>query len=228
MSERSDVNHRGVIFDMDGVLVDSGPAHLKSWQMMAAEAGYQMTDDDFARTFGKTSREIMRELWDPQMTDDKVRRLDNRKEELYRDLIRGCVPVMPGALELMESLHRDGWRMAIGSSGPPLNVKLVVTELRLDRWLSATTDASEVTQGKPDPEVFLIAAGRMGVDPRRCVVIEDATHGITAAHRAGMKAVAITTTRPASAFPEADRVISALSELSPAGLAGLLGLPRQE
>ena len=206
---------------MDGVIVDSGAAHLESWKRLAAEEGLRITQDEFTRTFGRTSREIIRLLWDPNLPDQEVKRLDDRKEEIYRRLIRGRVPVMPGAMELLEALHAAGWRLGIGSSGPPANVRLVREELQLDRWLAGCTDASDVTRGKPDPQVFLIAAERMGLPPGRCVVIEDAVHGIEAAHRAGMKAVALTSTHPAEAFTEADLVVSSLRELSPSRLGRL-------
>jgi beta-phosphoglucomutase len=213
---------RGVIFDMDGVIVDSGPAHLASWKRLAAENGLHITDEQFAETFGRPSREIIRLRWGADLPDEEVRRLDDRKEAIYRDTIRGDVPVMPGALHLIRGLHEEGWRMGIGSSGPPENVALVVEELGLGPMMAATTNASDVTRGKPDPQVFQIAAERMGVASARCVVIEDAVHGIEAAHRAGMKAVAITSTHTSDNFAQADLVIDDLGELSPSGLAKLL------
>lgn len=211
----------GVIFDMDGVIVDSGAAHLASWKRLAAENDLHITDQEFAETFGRPSREIIRLRWGADLPDDEVRRLDDRKEAIYREIIRGDVPVMPGALELMRELHADRWRLGIGSSGPPENVALVVAELALGSLLAAATDASDVTRGKPDPQVFLIAAERMGVRPGRCVVIEDAAHGVEAAHRAGMKAVALTSTHPRDTFAEADLVVDRLDELSSARLAAL-------
>jgi len=216
------MNERGVIFDMDGVIVDSGPAHLASWQRLAAEQGKRISKEEFERSFGIPAREIIRMRWGTHLTDDEVRRLDDRKEQIYREAVRGHVPVMPGALELIRSLHAEGWRLAIGSSGPPENVRLIVDELRLDRYLSATTDAAQVTRGKPDPEVFLIAAARMGVLPDRCVVVEDSFHGIEAAHRAGMKAVGLTSTHPADKLHAADLIVGSLTELTPSVLVGLV------
>ena len=222
------MTQRGVIFDMDGVIVDSGPAHLESWKRLASENGLDITDAQFAETFGRPSREIIRLRWgdrlpeDEARRDEEVRRLDDHKESIYREIIRGRVPVMPGAVELIRALHAEGWRLGIGSSGPPANVALVVEELDLAPLLSGSTSASDVTRGKPDPEVFLIAAERMGVEPARCIVIEDAHHGIEAAHRAGMKAVALTSTHPAAQLAEADRVVSHLGALSPGALDELL------
>jgi beta-phosphoglucomutase len=222
MAGSDNVNPRGVIFDMDGVIVDSGPAHLASWQTLAAEHGMQITREQFAKSFGIPAREIIRMRWGPDLTDEQVRQLDERKEEIYRERVRGRLPVIPGAVELIQALHEKGWRLGIGSSGPPENVKLVVEGLGLAAYLSATTSARDVTCGKPDPQVFLIVADRMGVPPARCVVVEDAVHGIIAARRARMKAVAITTTHPAESFDMADLVISSMTQLSPETLERLL------
>lgn len=213
----------GVIFDMDGVIVDSGPSHLASWKQLAGENGLRITDEQFAETFGRPSSEIIRLRWGADLSDQEVSRLDDRKEAIYREIVRGNVPVMAGAVELIRALHADGWKLGIGSSGPPENVRLVIEELGLSAMMAAATDASDVTRGKPDPQVFLIAAERMGVDPARCVVIEDALHGIQAADRAGMKAVALTSTHSASVFADADLIVDSLADLSPIRLAGLLG-----
>src|ERR1043166_3998609 len=112
----------GVIFDMDGVLVDSYQPHLESWRRLASELGYSISDEQFDATFGRTSREIIRILFGPQHSDDEVRRLDARKEQLYRDAVRGRVPAMPGAIDLIRTLHDAGFKLAIGSSGPPENI----------------------------------------------------------------------------------------------------------
>lgn len=203
-----------VIFDMDGVLVDSYRPHLRSWTQLAVEHGLSITKEQFAATFGRTSREILRELFHVR-EPDVVRRMDDRKEAIYRDLIRGQVPVMPGAVELIISLHKAGYRLAIGSSGPQENVELVVAELGLAAWMSATVNGSDVRKGKPDPEVFLLAAERMGVPPTACVVVEDAPAGVEAARRGGMRSVALVGTHPWEALTAADLVISHLQELTP-------------
>ncbi len=213
---------RGVIFDMDGVIVDSGSAHLASWKRLASENGLTITDEQFAETFGRPSREIIRLRWGQDLSDEEVSRLDDRKEAIYREIIRGNVPAMPGAVELIHALHAEGWVLGIGSSGPPENVALMVEELGIGPMLAATTNASDVTRGKPDPQVFQIAAERMGVAPARCIVVEDAVHGIQAADRAGMKSVALTSTHPPCQFGEADLVVSRMTDLTPARLAELL------
>src|SRR5262245_10504544 len=123
--ENDEMDPIGVIFDMDGVLVDSAAAHLKSWQALALELGRTVTPKQFAQSFGRRSTEIIALLF--STTDPmEVHRLDGRKESLYRDLIRGHVPEMPGATDVLRRIRSAGIRLAIGSSGPPENVNLVI------------------------------------------------------------------------------------------------------
>lgn len=210
---RDDGQSLGVIFDMDGVLVDSRAAHLESWRRLAAELGAHIAENEFDRTFGRTSRDIIAMLFGGGRGDDEVRRLDDRKEAMYRDLIRGAVPAMPGAVELVAALHDAGFALGIGSSGPPQNVALVSAGMGLDRWIDGTVSGADVSRGKPDPQVFLLAAERIGRPPRHCAVIEDAPVGIEAARRAGCTAIALCSTHPAAAFAEADLVVQRLSDL---------------
>jgi beta-phosphoglucomutase len=210
----------GVIFDMDGVLVDSYAAHLASWKRLAAELGAAITEDQFSATFGRTSREIIRQLFD--VTDrETVARYDTRKEALYRDIIRGRVPVMAGAIELVTTLHQAGFRLAVGSSGPPENIALVCEECVLDSMLAGKVSGADVTEGKPDPEVFLLAAERIGVAPERCVVIEDAPSGVEAAIRAGMRCIALAGTVESTRLGQADLVVNRLDEINAATIRNL-------
>jgi len=205
---------RGVILDMDGVLVDSYHAHLESWRRLAREISARVTEQQFAATFGRTSRDIIRELFD--RTDDaEIAELDARKEALYRELITGHVPAMPGARDLVNALHAAGFRLAVGSSGPPENVNLVCREMELDAYIDAKVTGHDVTRGKPDPQVFQRAAQRLSLLPAHCVVIEDAPAGIEAAHRAGMRAIALVGSHGADALSHADRAVTSLTELNP-------------
>lgn len=204
----------GVIFDVDGVLVDSYSAHFESWRSLAAELGVQLTEARFAETFGRTSRDIIAELFgvrDPA----EARRLDDRKEFLYRESIRGRVPEMPGALEAVRSCHAAGFAVSVGSSGPPANVRLVCNEIGLAPFLMAIVTGRDVERGKPDPQVFQLAADRMHLRAADCVVIEDAPAGIEAASRAGMRSIALVSSHPSEALCKADYVISRLLDLKP-------------
>src|SRR5262245_23463193 len=202
-----------VIFDVDGVLVDSYQAHLHSWVLMAREHGLEITEEEFASTFGQTSREIIVRFWGPGLDAAAREALDARKEAIYRDLIRVEFPAMPGAVALIDALAADGFLLAVGSSGPPENVALTLERIgRRERFQGIVT-GRDVTRGKPDPQVFEIAAERLDVPAHRCAVIEDAPVGIVAARAAGMASVALVGTAPAERLAAAELVVHSLSEL---------------
>jgi beta-phosphoglucomutase len=222
---RAAMSHElAVIFDMDGVLVDSYAAHFKSWQVVAAEEGQTVTEADFALHFGRTSREIIAAYWpDAGLDDHEIAALDDRKEAAFREILQSDFPAMPGAAELLDSLHEAGFLLAIGSSGPPENVDLVLGRLAQRSLFGAVVTASDVTRGKPDPQVFLIAARRLGATPDRCAVVEDAPPGVAAAHNAGMTSVGLASTgRTRESLAGAHLVVDSLAELSPEVLRRLM------
>jgi beta-phosphoglucomutase len=206
-----------VIFDADGVLVDSYDAHMRSWLLMGREHGLAITEEEFASTFGQTSREIIARFWGAGLDDAAREALDARKEAIYRDLIRKRFPAMDGAVELIDTLVDAG-----GSSGPPENVELTLDRLGRRRAFVALVTGRDVTRGKPDPQVFQIAAERLGLPAARCIVVEDAPVGIAAARAAGMASVALVGTVPAERLAAADLVVGSLRELDAPRLAALL------
>ena len=213
-----------VIFDMDGVLVDTYRAHFQSWNVVAGEEGTEMSEEQFAATFGRTSREIIALLW-PELGDDAaaIQRFDDRKEEAFRRIIAKDFPAMPGVERLLAGLASAGIPTAIGSSGPPANVALVVERLGAKHPFGAVVTADDVARGKPDPEVFLLAAERLGVPPARCVVVEDAPPGVQAAKAAGMHCVGMASTgRTREELSAADLVVDSLDELGPGVFRGLV------
>ncbi len=214
-------NHSiGILFDMDGVLVDSAKPHLESWKQLAGEIGGSVTDAQFAATFGRQNRDIIPMLFGPT-TDERMRRLSDRKEELYRDLVRQRPPIVGGAIELIDALFDRGVKLAIGSSGPRANIELVLHGMRVADRFHAVVSADDVTRGKPDPQVFAIACRRLNLHPSRCVVIEDAPVGIDAAKAAGTRAVAVLMHHPREAFPTADRIVERLHNIAVGDLISL-------
>ncbi|HWB19620.1 MAG TPA: HAD family phosphatase [Phycisphaerales bacterium] len=207
-----------VIFDMDGVLIDSYQAHMESWVQTAREHEIHIDEGKFASRFGRTSREIIASYWQGRsLGDSEILAIDDRKEAAFREIIRHQVPVMPGAKALIEELKRASFLIAIGSSGPPENVELAINGLEIRNSLSAVVTGRDVRKGKPDPQVFLLAADRMSVDPGKCVVVEDAPPGIQAARAAGMKCIALLSTgrkrEDFRAYPP-DVFVSELRELN--------------
>jgi beta-phosphoglucomutase len=212
------------IFDMDGVLVDTYHAHFRSWLEMAMPEGLQFSEEEFAPTFGRTSREIISCFWGKDRYDDtQIAELDRRKEAAFRRIIEEDFPAMPGAIDLLHALHAAGFRLAVGSSGPPENVQLVVDKLGARDLLGAIVTGEDVSRGKPDPQVFLLAAERLDVAPARCAVIEDAPVGVAAAHAAGMASVGLLSTgRTRADLAAAGAVVRSLSEISPPMLRDLI------
>jgi len=224
------MKQRGMIFDIDGVLVDSYEAHFLSWKQLAERHGRVCTEEQFADQFGRTTREVLQVQWsNANLSDDDLSRLDDEKEALFRDVIADQFPEMPGATEFIHQLIEAGWKIGLGSSGPEENVSLAVEKLNLERKVEAAISGNDVTKGKPAPEVFLKAAEKMDVAPRDCIVIEDASHGIEAAHRAGMKAIGfVSRGRTREELAAADLLVERFDELSMSVLEDLLARGRRE
>jgi len=214
---------RTVLFDLDGVLVDSYAAHMRSWRRLAAEEGLPFAERDFARSFGRTSRESIAVYWPGRASE--TARLDARKEQLFRDEVNATFPAMDGGVDLVRNLRAAGFALGLASSAPLENVELALERLELADCFGAVVTGHDVQRGKPDPQVFLLAAERLGATPADCVVVEDAPVGVAAAHAGGMKSVALLSTGRRREDFEAvkpELLVSSLRELSPAALDRLL------
>ncbi len=201
---------RAVLWDLDGTLADSREFHWLSWQEALGQEGVLTTWDQFLASFGQRNDAILSAWLGPGADPDRIRRIGDRKEAIYRSLVksRGIEP-LPGAAEWVRSLSRSRWRQAIASSAPRLNVKVMHEALGFEGLINVLVAAEDVRRGKPDPEVFLVAAQRLGVAPGRCVVVEDAEAGIEAARRAGMRSVGV----GAEGVEGADIVVPSLRDL---------------
>jgi beta-phosphoglucomutase len=180
-----------VIWDVDGTLVDTAELHFAAWARLAGSIGKPFTRADFTATFGKRNPEIIHQLFGTHHGDAEVADLGFRKEEFYRAAARQGVQLLPGARALLEGLHASGFRQAIGSSAPFANLDLILGLTDTRRFFDTVVSAEDTSRGKPDPEVFLIAAGKLGVPPGHCLVMEDAVAGVQAAKAGGMKCVAV-------------------------------------
>lgn len=210
------------IFDWDGVIIDSSRQHAASWDRLAEHENRTLPAGHFQKSFGMKNERIFPEIL--QWTNDpaEIKRLSRLKEELYREIVRESgIAALPGVRTFLERLRDAGVPRVIGSSTPRENIDLVVNLVGLGEYFPAIVAAGDVTHGKPDPEVFLLGAQRLGVPARRCVVFEDAHVGIEAARRAQMKVIGVATTHPAAAISHADRVVHQLDELTPADCASL-------
>ena len=200
------------IFDHDGVLVDTLALHQSAWVEHGRRSGLDITAEIVHRTFGMTNPSILRLVLGEAISDSEIARHSDLKEECYRDIARGNIVLMEGVRETLDALTTAGVQLAIGSSGVRANLDLTVRECSLDGRFAAIAALEDITHGKPDPEVFLVAAARSHVDPARCVVFEDAPFGIQAAKAAAMHAVGLTTSHPAGVLFDAgaDEVVENL------------------
>lgn len=211
----------GVIFDMDGVLIDSYRAHFFSWQQMLRNHGFNITERQFAATFGLTNHDIFARLY-PGIPSEEYPALAREKEEAFRGIITTDFPEMDGASELIGALHKAGAVLGIGSSGPSENLEVLLHKLPGGRYFAAVTNGNEIARGKPDPEVFLKTAAKMDLLPKRCVVVEDAVAGVRAGKRAGCAVIALTGTAEREQLSEADSIVDSLRDLTPDAFKNLL------
>ncbi len=212
-----------VIWDLDGVIIDSAEQHRESWRQLAQENDLPYTDESFWAHFGRRNADVIPAMFgvtDPQ----RVAALADRKEEIYRQLLLTEAAALPGARELMAALHIAGFRQAIGSSAPMQNLDLIVSLLDLTPYLTAWVSGESVAHGKPAPDLFLAAAERCGVPPARCLVIEDAPAGIQAAHAGDMKALGVRRAGmpDAPGLEAADLVVDTLRDVDVALVTRLL------
>jgi beta-phosphoglucomutase len=181
-----------VIWDVDGTLVDTADLHFHAWERLCRELGRPFSRADFAATFGRRNPEILDYLFGPRFTTQEVADLGFRKEEYYRAAARQGVSLLPGVRVLLEGLHRAGFLQAIGSSAPRANLDLILGLTQTASLFDAVVSSEDTQCGKPDPQVFLVAAERVRMAPGRCVVVEDAVAGVEAAKAGGMKCIAVT------------------------------------
>jgi HAD superfamily hydrolase (TIGR01509 family) len=169
------------IFDHDGVLVDSLAFHQHAWVELGRRSGLAITPEFIQETFGMTNPTIFRRLLGDALVEHDVRRYSDMKELCYREVARGQIVLIDGVRELLDGLTAEGVALAIGSSGVRPNLELTIETCDLSGRFAALASLEDIERGKPDPQVFLVAAARAGVDPARAVVFEDATFGIQAA-----------------------------------------------
>ena len=201
---------RAVLWDLDGTLVDSAEFHWLSWRDTMAAEGVSLTYQQFLDTFGQKNDRILPGWLGSGADAARIRRVGDAKEAEYRRLasVHGLRP-LPGASSWVRRLHAQGWQQAIASSAPGENVGVMLRALALDGMFEAIVSAEDVTRGKPDPQVFLAAAERLGVPRDRCIVVEDAAVGVQAARSAGMRCIGVSR----AVVLDADIAVSSLLEL---------------
>ena len=205
-------NIKAVIFDMDGVIIDNHDYHHEAWMQFCQKYGVTI-EGDVSRYFGRTNTDILTNIFPADLTNKQLYEYAGEKEKLYRGLYEGNIETAAGLEKLLTDLQHAGIKLAIATSAPPGNVDFVLGNTNLHMYFDAIVDSSMISNGKPDPEIYLKAAEKLAVEPRHCVVVEDSVAGISSAKAAGMQVVAITTTNPRQKLAEADMIIDHFNEL---------------
>jgi beta-phosphoglucomutase len=209
-----------VLWDLDGTIVDTGPIHWLAWRDTMAAEGRVLTYEQFARTFGLRNDLTVPALYGAEVSEAEIARIGDAKEARFRERVAAQPPaLLPGVLHWLAVLRSAGWRQALATMAPRLNLEALVAGLELGAYFEAAVAAEDVERPKPDPQVFVLAAQRLGVPPERCVVVEDTAAGVEAARRAGMRCIGVNRDH---AGLGADVLVPALDELPPDAFARLV------
>jgi beta-phosphoglucomutase len=202
--------NRAVLWDLDGTLIDSTESHWLAWREVLTPRGYDLTYEEFAASFGQRNDDVLRRYLDPDLPQTEIEEIGSSKEAVYRQriLMKG-ISLLPGVRDWVERLKAAGWLQAVASSAPRQNIKVILEMTNLTCF-EAIVSAEDVERGKPDPQVFILAANKLQVHPSWCVVVEDTPAGVTAAHSACMKVIGVLSTHFSL---DADLTARTLSEL---------------
>jgi beta-phosphoglucomutase len=217
----SESHLEAVLWDMDGVIADTAEYHYRAWQDVFGERGVAFSKADFMRHFGQRHDTIIKFALGDSLPPQELNAITERKQHIYRQRVSPNIVPLPGAIELIKSLNEQRIKTAIASSAVPENIEVILRGLGIEGCFQATAWGTEVAEGKPSPQIFLLAAEKLGVNPANCVVIEDAIAGVAAASRAGMKCVAVTNSHPRHSLNNADLIVDSLDKVNIAVLTGL-------
>ena len=202
------------LFDLDGTLIDSMPHHHDAWVEWHARVGERVDAGSFfASTAGRSNAEILAEMY-PQRAVEERRRMADEKEAIYREYAGARLELIAGAARFVETARARGLRLAVCTASTPENMALAFTKHPIDRWVDTVVSPADGLRGKPHPDTFLEAARRLGVAAAECIVFEDAPLGVEGARRAGMRAVALTTTLPSEAFADYPNLITSAPDFA--------------
>lgn len=204
---------KGAIFDMDGVVVDNHQYHFKAWMEFAKRHDFKLNEKIYREEFnGKTNKDLFKMIFgDP--SSEEIRKYADEKEGMYQDLYRDEMKAHKGLLDFLDYLKSKKVKIALGTSAPPGNVDFIMDNLSLRKYFDVIVDGTQVEKGKPDPQVYQLCAHKIGLDPRHCVVFEDALAGLEAGERAGCTIVAVATSHePSELKTKTDRIIFDFTE----------------
>lgn len=204
---------QGILWDMDGVIANTAPFHFEAWRDTFKKRGVNFTKEDFDHTFGLRNDSIIQKILGKKISAEDIEAIAQEKETNFRHRLPPVLQPLPGVLQLLKALKNAGFKMALASSAPKENLDLLTLKLGIKDYFDAIVSDKEVKEGKPSPELFLLAADRLKVLPHNCIVIEDAIAGVAAAKAAQMKCIAVTNTHPRDSLSQADTVVDSLEQV---------------
>ncbi len=204
----------GVIFDMDGVIVDNSKYHIRAWIEFIKKFHLELSHEEVNSWFGNTNRLILQRLFNDNLTEEKIAEYSDQKEILYRKIYEDEIKPLDGLIPFLKELKQDGCKLALATSAPPQNVEFVLSKTGVKNYFEVITDDTGIKNGKPDPEIFLKTAEKLDISPSACLVFEDSFHGIESANNAGMKVVGVSTTNPAKKLSNTEFNISNFNDIS--------------
>ena len=212
-----------VIFDMDGVLVENSEFHDEAWRLTCLKHGKIITNQDVRNGFGGSNKILVQNLLG--IFDQKIiEKIAIEKEKLYRDIFEKSLRLPLGLMNLLNELKQKNVCMAVATSAPPENLHFVIDKLGIRNYFDALVDESQIKNCKPDPEIYILAANKLGVPISNCLVFEDSIFGIQSGKAAGMKVIGITTSFGAEQIKMADLIITSFTEISLERIKKLLSI----
>ncbi len=201
-----------VLWDLDGTLIDSTQYHWQAWRQTVEKEGFILTLEQFISCFGQRSETAVYSYCSADLSLADAQRIVENKQALYREIIHNQgINLVNGADILLKELKNNGWKQALATSAGSQDVITILNALKLETMFDTWLSAESVKESKPNPEIFLLAASRLQVEPRNCIVVEDSAVGIQAAQQAGMKSIGVLSSHKSLS---ANYVVSTLSELS--------------
>lgn len=204
---------KAILWDMDGVIVDSSAFHFAAWQETFAKRGIEFSQEDFTKFFGTRNDFIIRTMTGNQISQEQIDAIVQEKEQSFREKAKGKLKPFPGVLKLLTNLKKGNFKLGLVSSAPKENIDFVFSELKLEGLFDAIVFGPEVAESKPSPQIYQLAAQKLDVNPKDCIVIEDSPAGIKAAKAAGMRCLAVANTHPREELREADKIIDSLENV---------------
>jgi len=205
---------QAAIFDLDGTLLDNNYYHRISWIAYLKNAGRNITEEEFNENMnGRTNHDAVQYIFGKDLSEEKITNITLEKEAVYREMYAQYIKPVPGLINLLEFFRNKGLLMAIATSGIQPNIDFMFDHVPIKPYFKAVINSAHITNGKPDPEIYLKTASTLNVQPEHCLVFEDAVVGIEAAKSAGMKVVAVATTEDKKELSNADLIIDDYREL---------------